>query len=188
MARGPSRSGSYRQWEAAQRAQQRATDQAARQKEQELKVRAREHAQREAADRDKDAAARTCAVEQRVLKLEGLLRSSLARDPGISVESLRRRVAVAPLDLGELAVPFPAPQWTDLYRTQYEGSAVCSAVRNGTKLLSMRRGRRSGKPKMTKLSAPRGPATQADRGSTARSQAEGSGVRTRGRCPQRPYR
>jgi restriction system protein len=113
MARGPGRSGSYRDWEAARRAQQRAADQAARQKEQELKVRARERAQREAADRDKDAAARTHAVEQRVSELEGLLRSSLARDPGISLDSLRRRVDVPPLDLGQLAVPSPAPQWTD---------------------------------------------------------------------------
>jgi restriction system protein len=113
MARGPSRSGSYRQWEAAQRAQQRARDQAARQKEQELKVRARERAQKEAADRDKDAAARTRTVEQRVSELEGLLRSSLARDPRLSLDSLRRRVAVPPLDLGELAIPVPAPQWTD---------------------------------------------------------------------------
>jgi restriction system protein len=94
MARGSSWSGSYREREAAQRARQRAGEQAARQKE-------RERAHREAADRDEDATARTLAVEQRVAELEGLLRSSLARDPRISLDSLWRRVAVPPLDLGE---------------------------------------------------------------------------------------
>jgi hypothetical protein len=103
MGRGSNWSGSYREWEAAQRAQQRA-------KEQQRKVDQRERAAREAADRDEDAAARTRAVEQRVTELEGLLRSSLARDPRVSLDSLRRRVAVPPLDLGELAVPFPAPE------------------------------------------------------------------------------
>src|SRR5438046_2958364 len=96
MARGPSSFGSYREWEAAQRAQQRAREQAARKEE-------RERAVREARERDEDAEARTRAVEQRVTDLEGLLRSSLARDPRISLNSLRRRVAVPPLDLGELA-------------------------------------------------------------------------------------
>jgi restriction system protein len=45
--------------------------------------------------------------------LQGLLRSSLTRDPRISLTSLRRRVEVPPLDLGELAVATPTPQWAD---------------------------------------------------------------------------
>jgi restriction system protein len=106
MARGPSSFGSYREWEAAQRAQQRAREQAARKEE-------RKRAAREARERDEDAEARTRAVEQRVTELEGLLRSSLARDPRVSLNSLRRRVAVPPLDLGELAASYPAPQWGD---------------------------------------------------------------------------
>ena len=106
MGRGSSVSGSYREWEAAQRAQQRAN-------EQQRKVDERERAAREAGRRDEDAAARTRAVEQRVTELEGLLRSSLARDPRVSLDSLRRRVAVPPLDLGELAVPVPAPEWAE---------------------------------------------------------------------------
>src|SRR5215469_2239508 len=111
MTRSSSRSGSYREWEAEQRRQQRAMEQAAKQKEQQRKATERERASREAAEREKDAAVRTRAVEQRVTELEGLLRSSLARDPRISLTSLRRRPAVQPLDLGELAVPLPAPQW-----------------------------------------------------------------------------
>jgi restriction system protein len=106
MGRGSSLSGSYRDWEAAQRAQQRAN-------EQRRKLDQRERAAQEAADREEDAAVRTRAVEQRVTELEGLLRSSLGRDPRVSLDSLRRRVAVPPLDLGELAVPFPAPEWAD---------------------------------------------------------------------------
>ncbi|MDQ2873591.1 MAG: restriction endonuclease [Actinomycetota bacterium] len=41
------------------------------------------------------------------------MRSSLARDPSVSFDSLRRQVAVPPLDLGQLAAPLPAPDWTD---------------------------------------------------------------------------
>lgn len=104
MGRGSSSSGSYRQWEAAQRAQQRA-------REQQRKVDERERAAGEARQRDEDAAARTRAVERRITELERLLRSSLARDPRVSLDSLRRRVAVPPLDLGELAIPVPAPEW-----------------------------------------------------------------------------
>jgi restriction system protein len=106
VGRGSSSSSSYRQWEAAQRAQQRA-------QEQQRKVDARERAAGEARHRDEDAAARTRAVEQRIAELERLLRSSLARDPRVSLDSLRRRVAVPPLDLGELAIPVPAPEWAD---------------------------------------------------------------------------
>ena len=106
MARDPSSFGSYRQWEAAQRAQMRAKEQAARKDE-------RERVAREARERDEDAEARTRAVERRVAELEGLLRSSLVHDPRVSLDSLRRRVAVPPLELGELAIPYPAPQWAD---------------------------------------------------------------------------
>jgi restriction system protein len=113
VARGPASFGSYREWEAAQRAEQRAREQAARLQEQRRKVRERERAVREAGARDEEAVARTRAVEQRVADLEGLLRSSLGRDPRISLLSLRRHVSVPPLDLGELAVQVPAPQWQD---------------------------------------------------------------------------
>jgi restriction system protein len=106
MGRGSSWSGSYRDWEAAQLAEQRVN-------EQQRKVDQRERAAREAADRDEEAAARTRAVEQRVTELEGLLRFSLARDPRVSLDSLQRCAAVPPLDLGELAVPVPAPEWAD---------------------------------------------------------------------------
>ena len=90
MGRGSSWPGSYREWEAAQRAN-----------EQQRKIDQRERVAKEAADRDEDAAARTHAVEQRVTELEGLLRSSLARDPRVRLDSLLRRIAVPPLDLGE---------------------------------------------------------------------------------------
>lgn len=113
MARRSGSSGSYREWEAARRAEERAAEQAARAKEQQRKARERDRALAEAAARDKEAAARTLAIEQRVAVLEGLLRSSLARDPRIGLASLRRNVAVPPLDLGQLAVPLPAPQWED---------------------------------------------------------------------------
>lgn len=106
MGRDSSWSGSYRQWEAAQRAQQRA-------KEQQRKVEERERAAGEARLCDEEAAAQTRAVEQRITELAQLLRSSLARDPRVSLDSLRRRVAVPPLDLGELAIPVPAPEWAD---------------------------------------------------------------------------
>jgi restriction system protein len=63
--------------------------------------------------RDDEAAAKTAAIERQVATLQGLLQSSLKRDPKISLASLRRRVEVPPLDLGQLAVPIAAPQWAD---------------------------------------------------------------------------
>lgn len=146
MGRGSSWSGSYREWEAAQRAQQRAN-------EQQRKIDQRERVAREAADRDEDAAVRTRAVEQRVTELEGLLRSSLARDPRVSLDSLRRRVAVPPLHLGELAVPFPAPEWADfepepvrglrrMFGGQQQWEAAVDAARQDFRRAEEDRGRR----------------------------------------------
>lgn len=63
--------------------------------------------------RDNEAAAKTQAIERRVSELENLLRSSLARDPRITFDSLRGTAAVPPLDLGSLADPIPEPQWAD---------------------------------------------------------------------------
>ena len=63
--------------------------------------------------RDDEAAARTQAVEQRVTELEGLLRTSLGRDPRIGFDSLRISASVPPLDLGPPANPVPAPQWAE---------------------------------------------------------------------------
>lgn len=102
MAGSPGSYGSYRQWEAAQRAAERAKKKAQQ-----------ERAAAEAAGRDDDAAAKTAAIERRVAGLEGLLRSSLSRDPRISFASLRRTVAVPPLNLGPLATPIPRPDWVD---------------------------------------------------------------------------
>jgi restriction system protein len=97
MARSSGQSGSYRDWEAEQRRKQRAREQAAKEKEQRRKAAERERANKEASERDEDAATRTRGVEQRVSDLEGLLRSSLARDPRISLDSLRRRPEVRPM-------------------------------------------------------------------------------------------
>lgn len=108
MARSSKSSGSYREWEAARRAEERAAEQAARLEEQRRKARERERAVAEAAARDRKAAARTLAVDQRIAELERLLRSSLARDPRISLDSLRRRAMVSALDLGQLGVPLRA--------------------------------------------------------------------------------
>ena len=107
MARGSGSSGnSYRQWAAAERA-------AEREKEQKEKQAAKDLAAAEAAARDEDAAVRTRSVEQRVGDLEGLLRSSLTRDPRIRFSSLKSSVVLPPLDLGPLANPIPAPQWAE---------------------------------------------------------------------------
>ena len=109
MARGAgssSDSHSYRQWAAAERAAQKEREQQKRQAE-------KERIAAEAAARDEEAAAKTEAVEQRVAELESLLRSSLARDPRISFDSLRITATVPPLDLGSLANPFPEPEWAD---------------------------------------------------------------------------
>ena len=97
---------SYRQWAAAERAAQREREQRKKQAE-------KDRLAAEAAARDGESAARTEAVEQRVAELEGLLRSSLRRDPRIRFESLRVSPAVQPLDLGPLANPIPLPQWAD---------------------------------------------------------------------------
>jgi restriction system protein len=107
MARGTGSSGdqgSYREWAAAQREGQKLREQRERQA---LKT----QAAAEVAARDKDAARKTRAIEQRVAELEGLLRSSLARNPGISFDSLRTTAVLPPLDLGALADPIPAPDW-----------------------------------------------------------------------------
>ena len=109
MARGSGSYGSYREWEAAQGAAERAEKKA----EQERQKQARERAAAEVTARDEEAAAKTAAIARRVAELEGLLRSSLTWDPRISFASLRRGVAVPPLDLGPLATPIPAPDWSD---------------------------------------------------------------------------
>jgi len=109
MARRPESPGSYREWAAAQRA----AEQEAKRAEQQRKARERERLAKEAAARDKEAATETAAVERQVAKLQGLLQSSLARDPRVSLASLRRRVKVPPLELGQLAVAIPPPQWAD---------------------------------------------------------------------------
>lgn len=113
MARGSGSYGSYPEWEKAQRAEQRAKEQAARRREQERKTRERERAQAEAAARDKEAADQTASLEGRIAQLETLLRSSLSRDPRVSLTALRRRVEIEPRDLGRLEVPEPAPDWFD---------------------------------------------------------------------------
>jgi restriction system protein len=113
MARGSSWSGSYREWEAEQRKRQIAQEKADRQKEQQRKARERERTLEETATRDEDAVSQTLAVEQRVAELEGLLRSSLARDPQVSLAALRWHVDVPPLDLGGLAMPIQTPRWDD---------------------------------------------------------------------------
>jgi restriction system protein len=113
MAKGSGSSGSYRDWEAAQRADQRARDQATKKAEADRKARERDQAGAESAARDEEAAAKTGAVERRVAELENLLSATLTHDPRISFASLRRTPAVPPLDLGLLATPVPAPEWTD---------------------------------------------------------------------------
>lgn len=83
MARGSGSSGgssSYRQWAAAERA-------AEREREQKRKQAEKDRAVAEAVARDEEAVARTEAVERRVAELEGLLRSSLRRDPRIRFEA-----------------------------------------------------------------------------------------------------
>ena len=75
MARGSGSSGgSYRQWAAAERAAQREREQRKKQAE-------KDRLAAEAAARDKEAVAKTDAVEQRVAELESLLRSSLPGSP-----------------------------------------------------------------------------------------------------------
>jgi restriction system protein len=109
MARRSDSPGSYREWAAAQRA----AEQEAKRAEQQRKARERERLAKEAAARDDEAAAKTAAIERQVATLQSLLQSSLKRDPKISLASLRRRVEVAPLNLGQLALPIAAPQWAD---------------------------------------------------------------------------
>ncbi len=109
MARRPESPGSYREWAAAQRA----AEEEAKRAEQQRKARERERLANEAAARDEEAATETAAVERQVAKLQGLLQSSLARDPRVSLASLRRRVTVPPLELGQLAVAIPPPQRAD---------------------------------------------------------------------------
>jgi restriction system protein len=109
--------GSYRDYEAAQRA----AEQKEKKAEQERKKRLRQQEADEAVARDKEAATKTLAIERRVSELEALLRSSLARDPRISFESMRRTAAIPPLDLGSLTTPGPAPDWTDFVPNQPRG-------------------------------------------------------------------
>jgi restriction system protein len=92
----------YREYAAAQKERERRERQAEK-----------DRIAAEAAARDEEAVAKTEAIERRVAELENLLRSSLARDPRISFDSLRITVAVPPLDLGSLADPIPEPQWDD---------------------------------------------------------------------------
>ena len=107
MARGSGSSGgSYREWAAAERAAQKEREQRARQAEKD-RIAGEERA------RVKDAARKTEAIGRRVDVLQGLLRSSLARDPRISFASLKVTAAVAPLDLGALTDPVPSPEWAD---------------------------------------------------------------------------
>jgi restriction system protein len=109
MARSSGSPGSYREWEAARIAEQRAQKKA----EQERKQRDRELAAAESVARDEDAVAKTNALDQRVAELQNLLRSSLTIDPRVNFASLKRQVVVRPLNLGPLATPIPVPSWTD---------------------------------------------------------------------------
>jgi restriction system protein len=109
MVRRSDSPGSYRESAAAQRA----AEQAEKRAEQQRKARERERLAKEVEARDAEAATQTAAVERQVAKLQGLLQSSLARDPRISLASLRRRVKVPPLELGQLAVPISPPRWAD---------------------------------------------------------------------------
>ncbi|MEV2273411.1 restriction endonuclease [Nonomuraea africana] len=111
MARGSRSSGSFRDWEAERRRQERAAEQARQKRERERKAQQQQQLQSEAAARDAEAADRTRRLEARIEELETLLRSSLRRDPRIHLASLRRSPDVPPLDLGRLAVPEPAPLW-----------------------------------------------------------------------------
>ena len=151
MARGSRSSGSYREWEAARRAEERAAEQAARLEEQRRKARERERAVAEAAARDRKAAARTLAVDQRIAELEGLLRSSLARDPRISLASLRRRAAVPPLDLGQLGIPLRAPEWEDFESEPERGLRRMFGEAHGSRKAEMQESRRA--KQMTRDSA-----------------------------------
>jgi restriction system protein len=121
MARGSGSYGSYRDWAAAQRAEQRARDQAAKKAEADRKARERERAAAETAARDQEAIAKTGAIEQRVDELQSLLRSSLGKDPRISFASLKSSAAVQPLSLGKLASPIPSPRWADYEPEQPRG-------------------------------------------------------------------
>jgi restriction system protein len=112
--RSGSSGGSYREWAAAERASQREREQRERKAE-------KDRTAAEAAARDEEAAAKTQAIERRVAELEGLLRSSLARDPRISFDSLRITAAVPPLNLGALADPLPVPRWADFAPKQPSG-------------------------------------------------------------------
>ena len=109
MARRSETPGSYREWAAAQRA----AEQEAKRAEQQRKAQERDRLTKDATARDEEAAAKTADIERQVATLQGLLHSSLARDPTISLASLRRRMAAPPLDLGQLATPIVAPQWAD---------------------------------------------------------------------------
>jgi restriction system protein len=109
MARRSDTPGSYREWAAAQRA----AEQEAKRTEQQRKAQERDRLTKDATARDEEAGAKTADIERQVATLQGLLHSSLARDPTISLTSLRRRMAAPPLDLGQLATPVVAPQWED---------------------------------------------------------------------------
>ena len=109
MARRSDTPGSYREWAAAQRA----AEQEAKRTEQQRKAQERDRLTKDTTARDEEAAAKTADIERQVATLQGLLHSSLARDPTISLASLRRRMAAPPLDLGQLATPVVAPQWAD---------------------------------------------------------------------------
>jgi restriction system protein len=109
MARGSGSSGgsnSYRQWAAAEHAAEKERERQAKQAE-------KDRIAAEATARDEEAAAKTEAVERRVAELEGLLRSSLHRDPRIRFESLRVSPTFPTLDLGPLATPIPVPTWEE---------------------------------------------------------------------------
>jgi restriction system protein len=111
VARGSGSSGSYRNWEAEQRRQERAAEQTRQKRERERKAQEQQRLQTEAVARDAEAADRTRLLEARIEELETMLRSSLHRDPRIRLASLRRRAEVRPLDLGPSAHPEPAPSW-----------------------------------------------------------------------------
>ncbi|MFG2000983.1 restriction endonuclease [Spirillospora sp. NPDC048911] len=113
MARGSGGYGSYREYEAARRAEARAKEQAKRQREQERKAEERDRLQKEAAARDQQAAKKSRELEEQMRELETLLISSLDRDPHISLAHLRHEARTPPLDLGRLDRPNPEPAWDD---------------------------------------------------------------------------
>lgn len=107
----------YSDWQREQRRQQQEADRARRAQAALDKAAAKAERERYLSAQKALAEGRTSALANRVEALQTILLTGVRRPSAINLAALRRQLANAVLDLGELGTPSPAPEWVDFVPT-----------------------------------------------------------------------